>query len=102
MNIMNYIGKGRENAVTRAQLVAQLHLPDRKVRNMIEEARRRGEIIINRQDGAGYYTSEALPDLQRQYNANQNRAMSILVQQKYLRRKIKELEEAQNEEKHDT
>ena len=93
MSITDFIGVGRENAVTRGELVAILNLPDRAVRKLIQEARERGEIIINAQDGTGYYRSEALGDLQRQYNANHRRAMSVLRQQTYLRRKIAEAEQ---------
>ena len=91
-SIVDYIGVGRENAVKRSELVAIMNLPDRKVRGLIEEARREGALIVNAQDGAGYYISEDLGELKRQLNTNHSRAMSILVQQKYLRRKIKELE----------
>lgn len=93
MNIMTYIPYGRENAISRSDLVRVLMLPDRTVRKMIQEARCRGELILNDQTGAGYYTSDDLGELKRQYKRNQNRAMSVLVQQKYLRRRIKELEE---------
>lgn len=51
-------------------------------------------LIMNDQDGAGYYLSEDLSDLKRQYNRGRARALSILRQQKYLKRKIKELEQA--------
>lgn len=91
MNICDFIPRGRENAIRRADLVSRVNLPDRTVRQMIEEARRRGELIMNAQDGAGYYISEDLGELKRQYRRNRSRAMSVLVQQKYLRRKIKEL-----------
>ena len=92
MSILDYIGKGRENAVTRSQLVSRTGLPDRKVREMIEQARREGAPILNLQDGRGYYLSDELEDLRRQYKSNHRRAMSVLVQQKFLRRRIKELE----------
>lgn len=92
MNVLDYIGTGRENAVTRQELVRRMDLPDRKVRNMIEAARRDGALIVNDQTGAGYYISDKLEDLRHQYTRNNNRAMSILVQQKHLRRRIKELE----------
>ena len=93
MSITDFIGIGRENAVTRGELVAILNLPDRAVRRLIQEARERGEIIINTQDGTGYYRSEDLGDLKRQYTANHRRAMSVLRQQTYLRRKIAEAEQ---------
>ena len=54
-----------------------------------QDARQNGEIIINAQDGRGYYRSEEPKDLAGQYVRNRNRAMAILVQQKYIRRKLK-------------
>lgn len=92
MKITDFIPVGKENAVTREQLRLRLNLPDRKIRQMIEDARRDGALIINESDGAGYYQSEELGELKRQFRTNRSRAMSILVQQKHLRRKIKELE----------
>lgn len=96
MSILNYIGTGRENAITRKELARLMDLPDRKVRNMIEAARREGATIVNLGDGEGYYISDRLEELRHQYKMNNSRAMSILVQQKFLRRRIKELE-AKNE-----
>ena len=92
MNICDFIGYGKENAVTRGELVTLLNLPDRKVRKLIQEARSRGEVIINDQSGAGYYRSNDLGELKRQYRRNQNRALAVLRQQKYLRRRIEEAE----------
>lgn len=94
MNICDFIPKGKANAVTREQLRHRLNLPDRTIRNMIEKARREGALIVNQSDGAGYYISDDLCDLKRQFRTNRSRAMSILVQQKHLRRKIKEMEGA--------
>ena len=91
-DITNFIGTGRENAVTRGELVAILNLPDRTIRRLIQEARDRGEIIINAQDGAGYYMSDDLGEMKRQLALNNSRALSVLRQQKYLRRKIAEAE----------
>lgn len=98
MNITDFIGRGRENAVSREELCRRVNLPDRKVRKHIEEARKRGEIIINDGSGVGYYISDNLADLEAQYRMNQHRAMSILVQQKYLRRKIKEMKDGEQQE----
>jgi len=92
MDITEHIGVGKQNAVTRAELVAAMGVCDRAVRNLIEDARREGTIIINTGDGKGYYLSDDVEDLKRQYKLNQSRAMSVLVQQKFLRRRIKELE----------
>ena len=87
--IVDYIPVGRENAVTRRQLCELTGMRDRPLRNAIEDARQNGEIIINAQDGRGYYRSEEPKDLAGQYVRNRNRAMAILVQQKYIRRKLK-------------
>lgn len=92
MNITDFIGTGRENAVKRSELVTILNLPDRQVRKLIQEARDRGEIIINDQSGAGYYTTSDVGELKRQLRQSENRAFSLLRQQVYLRRKIKEAE----------
>ncbi|EQB20038.1 hypothetical protein UNSWDHB_2624 [Dehalobacter sp. UNSWDHB] len=88
--ITDYIPEGKENAVTRERLCAVTGLPDRKIREEIERARRKGVIIINAQDGAGYYASEDLRDIARQYQQNERRALSILAQQKHLRKRLKE------------
>lgn len=92
MNIVDFIPRGRENAITRAELVARLNLPDRTIRNMIEIARKDGALILNDQTGAGYYVSEDVGELKRQLKQNDNRAISVLMQSVHLRRKIKELE----------
>lgn len=89
-SIIDYIPEGKENAVSRGYLCAKTGLPDRKVREEIEQARRRGAIIINAQDGAGYYRSEDIKDIAKQYNMNERRALSILAQQKHLRKRLKD------------
>lgn len=94
MNIVDLIPIGKANAVTRAQLCALTGLSDRAVRKLIEIARIEGEIIINAQDGAGYYVSDDPVDIRRQMATNRSRAMSILRQQKYLRRRLAEIENA--------
>jgi DNA-binding transcriptional regulator LsrR (DeoR family) len=94
MNILDYIGFGKDNAVTRDQLCARTNLSDRVVRKLIEIARIEGAVIINEQDGAGYYISEDPKDIRRQMVTNHNRAMSILRQQRLLRRKLREIEGA--------
>ncbi len=96
MCIVEMLKVGKENAITREQLCIRLKQPDRTVRKMIAEARLEGAIIINAQDGAGYYLSDDPADLRRQYNTNRRRAMAILRQQKHLLKKIHE-EETKNQ-----
>ena len=88
--IENHIPVGRENAITRTQLCVASGLSDRKAREEIEQARRSGVIIVNAQDGAGYFRTDDLEEIKRQYDQNEHRARSILVQQKFLRRRLKD------------
>lgn len=92
MNIAEYIPYGKENAISRQQLTIITGIKDRKVRKLIEEARVGGELILNLQDGKGYFraTENDLDSLEHQYKLNRSRAMSVLVQQKFLRRILKE------------
>lgn len=93
MKIEEFIPFDKENAVTRSQLQCLLNLPDRTIRKRIQEARDRGEIILNDQSGAGYYRSDDVGEMKRQLALNKSRALSVLRQQKYLRRKIREAEQ---------
>lgn len=54
MNIVDYIPVGHQNAVTRKKLCILTGLSDRKVRDLIADARRETP-IINQQDSKGYY-----------------------------------------------
>lgn len=82
---------GIENAVSRGTLKRILGCSDRMVRKNIEKARANGVIIINLQNSEGYFKTDEsdLNNIAKQYNQNESRAMSILVQQKYLRRILK-------------
>ena len=57
--IMDKIPVGHENAVTRQQLCISTGMNDRRIRRAIAEARRE-IIILNLQDGNGYY----IPDME--------------------------------------
>ncbi len=54
MNIIDYIPKGFENAISRKNLCITTGLDDRIIRKLIEEARRH-TIIISNTDGSGYW-----------------------------------------------
>ena len=64
------------------------YIPDRTMRKMIENARQEGLVICNGQDGSGYFLPTSREELKRQYNQNESRAMSIMRQQKYIRREL--------------
>ena len=92
MNILSLIPQGKKNAISRTELRYIAQLNDRAMRELIEQERRNGAIILNLQDGRGYYrpAPDELDDVLRQYKQNDRRAMSILVQQKHLRRALKQ------------
>lgn len=81
------IPHGRWNAITRENLAAALHTTDRKMRKAVAEAKKQGLMICN--DGDGYYQSDELSDLWRQYRRETARAMSILNARKPMRAVLK-------------
>jgi biotin operon repressor len=91
-NILSLIPTGHENAIPRARLAAVLGVSDRRCRRLVQEARDAGAIILNRQDGRGYYLATAadVEDLQRQYRQDTSRAMAILKRRKTIRGILKE------------
>lgn len=87
MDIMDFI---TEIPITREELVKLTGLPDRQVRELIEQKRHEGVLILNLQDGKGYFISNDIDKLERQYRQNEHRAKSVYAQQKHLRRRLKE------------
>ena len=81
------IPNGRRNAISREDLAAALHTTDRKMRKAVAEAKTQGVMICN--DGDGYYQSDELSDLWRQYRRETARAMSILKARKPMREVLK-------------
>ena len=85
--IAGLIPNGRRNAISREDLAAALHTTDRKMRKAVAEAKKQGLMICN--DGDGYYQSDDLSDLWRQYRRETARAMSILKARKPMRDVLK-------------
>lgn len=90
MDIVDLIPHGAENAVSRRRLAEQTGLPDRIVRKKIEAARAGGAIIVNAQDGRGYYQTDDINEIARMYRAQRSRAISIFRACKPMRLKLKE------------
>lgn len=88
--LMSILKHGEQNATSRKTLCTMMDMPDRKVRLIIEKARDEGCLILNKQDGKGYYLPENIEDIRKQYVQDKNRAMSILKRQKHMRRILKE------------
>lgn len=81
---------GRRNAITRQALAAKLGMNDRTARKAIEEARAAGLLILNDGDGRGYYQSEDLSEIEKQYRMDHSRALSVLARCKSMRNILKE------------
>lgn len=90
MNILDYIPYGKENAITRSELVFKIGLSDRKVRNLIADARRE-TVIINLQDGGGYYIPTDRAEIERYLKQETHRAKSIFYRLKSARRALKDV-----------
>jgi len=83
--VANALGYGKKNAIKREELCAKLGVSDRKMRRMVEQARRDGLAVCNDQDDDGYYIADTPDEYDRQYRQIYDRAMSMLVQLKHFR-----------------
>lgn len=107
--VLNFIGYGKEEAITRKNLCNKTGLTDRKVREYIEELRNDGYFIVNDSDGIGYYCCNDIERILKYYWAEWRRAISILTRLKKMRAwlvregidvtppKAKKVEEDENE-----
>ena len=88
--LMATLHEGKENAVGRKALACQMNMSDRAVRSLIEKAREEGCLILNQQDGSGYYLPNDMDDIYSQYKQDTSRALSILKRRKHMRKILKE------------
>lgn len=95
MDIINYIPKGRNNAISRTRLRIQTGLSDRAMREEISQARR-CNCIINLQNGAGYYIPDTGEEIQRFILQETRRAKSIFWCLKGAKKALKSLKEVGN------
>lgn len=78
INILDYIPKGRENAIPRKKLAYITGLTDSKMRELIRKARAE-KPIINLQDGKGYYIPTKEEEVDRFIAQEEKRAKSIFA-----------------------
>ena len=76
IDILQFIPTGKENAITRETLSLALNIPDREVRKLIAQARRKHP-IANFQDGTGYYLPTEKSEVIEFLNQETHRARSI-------------------------
>lgn len=82
--VLDAIPFGRDRAISRKDLAAKTGLPDRAVRKAIEEIRRT-HIVLNDQNGEGYYRSYDLGDIERNYRQERARALAVLYRLRPMR-----------------
>lgn len=74
---------GHKNAIKREELCEILGVSDRKMRKMVERAKRDGLAVCNDGDDDGYYIADTPEEYDRQYQRIYHRAMSMMVQLKH-------------------
>lgn len=78
VDIVKHIPFGRENAIGRAELAMKVGCSDRTMRDLINAARKR-EVIVNIQNGSGYYrpTENDVGEVEKFKRQEENRAKDI-------------------------
>lgn len=88
----------KPDGTTASVLSNSIGLTERTVRRVIADLREEGHLIVNLQDGKGFYVldectedtePEALDLIARQYRQDTNRAMNILKRRKHMRKLLK-------------
>jgi len=64
MNILNLIPHGRENAISRAELVRRAGVTDRLLRKNIKRLVSEGYPILSSSQGRGYWLSEDIAEIE--------------------------------------
>lgn len=78
VDVVKLIPFGKENAISRDKLAAKVGCSDRTMRDLINKARRK-VVIINLQNGSGYYrpTDDDAEDVLKFKIQEENRAKDI-------------------------
>lgn len=78
-DVINYIPKGKQNAISRTQLAVLTGLPDRTNRQAIEDARRNGVMVISGSNTKGYYITDDYNEWRGFLEKHRRRALSELT-----------------------
>jgi len=65
IDILEFIPRGKSNAITRMSLANKIKSSDRHVRVLIHRKREAGELIISETSGKGYYQPESRKEVMR-------------------------------------
>ena len=94
IDITEYIPYGRKNAVSRHELQRRTGLPDRTVRALIEDARRKGAHILSSSADKGYWKSNNVGEIKEFLRESDGRIRKTAQTVEALRRYVAEQEGA--------
>lgn len=92
VDITEYIPYGRKNSVSRSELQRRTGLPDRTVRALIEDARRKGAHILSSSADKGYWQSNNVDEIKEFLRESDGRIRKTAQTVEALRRYVAEQE----------
>lgn len=95
--IANLIPYGAENAIDRYDLLRNVReilgdISDREMRRMLEVSRQNGNIIINFQNGKGYFRPDKKEEVERYIRQEEARAKTIHFNLKSAKKALRRLD----------
>ena len=96
-DISEYVPYGAENAISRHDLLNVVRsafgeVSDREMRRMLEYSRQNGNIIINFQNGKGYFRPDSKEEIEKYIRQEEARAKTIHFNLKSAKRALRRLE----------
>jgi hypothetical protein len=91
INIIDYIPYGKENAISRADLVTLTGLDDRTVRGAINRLRADGELILSSSHRAGYWRSDNPAEIESYLRECDSRCRTLAVTNRKMRQRLYEM-----------
>lgn len=76
-DILHLIPYGKDNAITKAELMQKTGKGDRSVRKVIERLRESGEVILSSSHSVGYWRSDEDEDIKAYLAENNHRIMKL-------------------------
>lgn len=77
MNIENYIPYGRDNAISKSELISLTGMTERAVRRAIERARESGIMIMSSSQVRGYWQTEDIAEMEDFVRQTDNRIKAL-------------------------
>lgn len=88
MEILNLIPYGKENAISRADLVRMTGVPDRTIRNAIKSLIRQGNTILSSSSAKGYWRSDDISEIEQFIRESDHRRTTEAITVEPLRRLV--------------